>query len=88
MGGALAGRSTAYLYDWNMLPIGQSLWLKELETYQDVPADAGPGELQPVPGHGPAQEASARPGPVTGETSAYDDSSGRLGRAARFPSGK
>ena len=21
---------TAYLYDWNMLPIGQLLWLKEL----------------------------------------------------------
>ena len=23
---------TAYVYDWNMLPIGQALWLKELET--------------------------------------------------------
>ena len=37
MGGTLAGPYTAYLYDWNMLPIGQSLWLKELETYQKYP---------------------------------------------------
>ena len=28
-----ASPSTAYIYDWNMLPIGQALWLKELETY-------------------------------------------------------
>ncbi len=37
MGGALAGPVTAYVYDWNMLPIGQQLWLKELETYIDYP---------------------------------------------------
>jgi arylsulfatase A-like enzyme len=36
-GGALAAPSTAYIYDWNLLPIGQSLWLKELETYQEFP---------------------------------------------------
>jgi arylsulfatase A-like enzyme len=35
--GALAGPVTAYVYDWNMLPIGQALWLKELETYVDFP---------------------------------------------------
>ena len=29
-GGALAGPSTAYIYNWNILPIGQLLWLKEL----------------------------------------------------------
>ena len=29
--------STAYLYDWNMLPLGQVLWLKELQTYKEVP---------------------------------------------------
>ena len=29
--------STAYVYDWNMLPIGQQLWLKELETYIPFP---------------------------------------------------
>src|SRR5580704_7638084 len=35
--GALAGPVTAYVYDWNMLPIGQALWLKELETYKKFP---------------------------------------------------
>ena len=30
IGGALASPSTAYLYDWNILPIGQLLWEKEL----------------------------------------------------------
>ena len=37
MGGAIASPSTAYVYDWNMLPIGQILWLKELETYVNFP---------------------------------------------------
>jgi arylsulfatase A-like enzyme len=37
LGGALAGPSTAYIYDWNVLPIGQVLWLKELETFQKFP---------------------------------------------------
>jgi arylsulfatase A-like enzyme len=36
-GGALASPSSAYLYDWNMLPIGQQLWLKELESYKEYP---------------------------------------------------
>jgi arylsulfatase A-like enzyme len=36
-GGALAGPVTAYQYDWNMLPIGQALWLKHLQTYIDFP---------------------------------------------------
>ena len=58
MGGAIGSPSTAYVYDWNMLPIGQALWLKELETYICVPAAAGPGELQPRPG---ACSRSSRP---------------------------
>ena len=37
IGGALAAPSTAYLYDWNLLPIGQLLWLKELTSYVDFP---------------------------------------------------
>jgi arylsulfatase A-like enzyme len=37
MGGSLASPSTAYLYDWNMLPIGQQLWMKELESYKEFP---------------------------------------------------
>jgi arylsulfatase len=36
-GGALGGPVTAYIYDWNLLPIGQALWLKELETYKQFP---------------------------------------------------
>jgi arylsulfatase A-like enzyme len=37
LGGALAAPSTAYLYDWNMLPLGQLLWTKELESYKTFP---------------------------------------------------
>ena len=37
VGGALAGPVTAYIYDWNLLPLGQALWLKELETYNEFP---------------------------------------------------
>jgi arylsulfatase len=36
-GGALGGPATAYIYDWNLLPIGQALWLRELETYIKFP---------------------------------------------------
>ena len=41
LGGALSGPVTAFLYDWNMLPIGQLLWQKELMSYKPVPAAAG-----------------------------------------------
>ena len=37
LGGALGGPVTAYHYDWNMLPIGQQLWFKELESYKEFP---------------------------------------------------
>jgi arylsulfatase A-like enzyme len=37
IGGALGGPATAFIYDWNMLPIGQQLWLKELTSYQTYP---------------------------------------------------
>jgi len=36
-GGVLASPSTAYLYDWNLLPIGQLMWMKELESYAEFP---------------------------------------------------
>ena len=36
-GGAIASPSTAYLYDWNMLPLGQWLWEKELLSYKEFP---------------------------------------------------
>jgi arylsulfatase A-like enzyme len=37
LGGVIGSPSTAYVYDWNMLPIGQALWLKELESYIPYP---------------------------------------------------
>jgi arylsulfatase len=37
LGGALAGPVTGFVYDWNMLPIGQQLWLKHLETFEKFP---------------------------------------------------
>src|ERR1700688_3157067 len=37
LGGTLGSPSTAYLYDWNMLPIGQELWMKELMSYKTFP---------------------------------------------------
>jgi arylsulfatase len=37
MGGAISSPSTAYVYDWNMLPIGQQLWLMHLETFVKFP---------------------------------------------------
>ena len=57
-GGALASPSTAYLYDWNMLPLGQLLWEKELDVLSGVPAAAGPGDLQP--GRDPAGDEKGR----------------------------
>ncbi len=35
--GSLGSPSTAYVYDWNMLPIGQLLWMKELMSYKEFP---------------------------------------------------
>jgi arylsulfatase len=37
LGGALSAPATAFLYDWNMLPIGQQLWLKHLSSYEKFP---------------------------------------------------
>jgi arylsulfatase A-like enzyme len=37
LGGALGAPATAYIYDWNILPIGQLLWFKELESYKYFP---------------------------------------------------
>ena len=31
------GPATAFHYDWNMLPIGQQLWLKQLMSYKKFP---------------------------------------------------
>src|SRR5262245_23843613 len=42
LGGALAAPSTAYQYDWNMLPIGQELWLDWFETLKAFPPMQAP----------------------------------------------
>jgi len=33
-GGTLGGPLTACQYDWNMLPIGQQMWLEQLSSYE------------------------------------------------------
>jgi arylsulfatase A-like enzyme len=42
IGGALASPSTAFLYDWNLLPIGQQLWLEWFETLKEFPPMQAP----------------------------------------------
>jgi arylsulfatase len=37
LGGALGAPSTAFIYDWNMLPLGQQLWLEWFETLKEFP---------------------------------------------------
>ncbi len=37
LGGSLGSPSTAFLYDWNMLPIGQQLWEEHLLSYEKFP---------------------------------------------------
>ncbi|MDX2088607.1 MAG: sulfatase-like hydrolase/transferase [Kofleriaceae bacterium] len=37
LGGALGGPTTAFIYDWNMLPIGQQLWMEWFETLKEFP---------------------------------------------------
>jgi len=37
LGGSLGSPSTAFLYDWNMLPIGQRLWEAHLLSYTKYP---------------------------------------------------
>ena len=45
-----ARRAPRIIYDWNMLPIGQAAVAEGAGILQGVPADAGPGELQPGSG--------------------------------------
>jgi arylsulfatase len=37
LGGALGAPATAFQYDWNMLPIGQQLWMEHLMSYKTFP---------------------------------------------------
>ena len=65
MGGALGSPSTAFIYDWNMLPIGQQLWLKEFESYEKYPPLQAP-ETYNLSG---ILERSRRPMPAKRATS-------------------
>ena len=84
MGGALASPSTAYVYDWNMLPIGQALWLKELETYINFPPLQDPASynLEQVM----QQVKNMKTSQSRGRIIAQSDS-GRPAMGARFTSG-
>jgi arylsulfatase A-like enzyme len=42
VGGALGGPVTAFQYDWNMLPIGQQLWMQWFETLKQFPPMQAP----------------------------------------------
>jgi arylsulfatase len=41
-GGSIGSPGNAYIYNWNMLPIGQLLWEKELFSYKDFPPMQAP----------------------------------------------
>ncbi len=42
MQGALASPSTAYIYDWNLLPISQGIALRHLESFEEFPPMQAP----------------------------------------------
>ena len=42
VGGALGAPATAFIYDWNLLPIGQQLWLRWFETLEKFPPMQAP----------------------------------------------
>ena len=54
------GRLPPIIYDWNIIPVGQILWLKELESYGPFPPMQDPESLQPHPGHPGGQGSNAR----------------------------
>ena len=41
-GGSIGSPGNAYIYNWNMLPLGQLLWEKELFSYKDFPPMQAP----------------------------------------------
>ena len=42
MAAALAAPATAFIYDWNMLPIGQGIALRHLESFEEFPPMQAP----------------------------------------------
>jgi hypothetical protein len=48
-GGSLAAPSTAFMYDGlGIMPLGQQLWLKELESYAKFPPLRSPESYNPI----------------------------------------
>ena len=88
-GGVLAAPSTAYLYNWNVLPVGQLLWLKELESWARVPPLQDPASynLSSVLEQVEEEDGEQASEPVIGgwvECGAREWSGGASGRGARF----
>ena len=65
IGGALGGPVTAFLYDWNMLPIGQQLWEKQLMSYKTFPPLQAP-ETYNLDRHPEASPGGEPPERLTG----------------------
>src|SRR5262249_44446368 len=61
LGGALAAPVTAYQYDWNMLPIGQRLWLQPFETLQALPPMQAPASYNLTQDMEPIQNSKGHP---------------------------
>jgi arylsulfatase A-like enzyme len=67
IGGALAAPQTAFIYDWNLLPLGQQLALQFLETYAKYPPLQAPSSynleqvMQEIEAQKRAFRASAHP---------------------------
>ena len=62
LGGALAAPMTAYIYDWNLLPLRQQQALQFLETYLKFPPLQAPSSynLEQVMAEIEAQKRSLR----------------------------
>jgi arylsulfatase len=63
-GGSIGSPGNAYIYNWNMLPLGQLLWEKELFSYKDFPPMQAPeaynldgilAEMKKAGNHHPSQ---------------------------------
>ena len=80
LGGALAGPVTAYQYDWNMLPIGQLLWEKELMSYKTFPPLQAPATYNLDAILAMVQKASK----ATSPTPSMNRQAGGSARAARL----
>ena len=88
MGGAIGSPSTAYVYDWNMLPIGQALWLKELRSYMEFPPLQDPASynldqvMQQIKQAKSRSQRLSAIAPAIGR--ATDEAAGRKDRLALF----